>query len=236
MSVVRLYRMIPTGDTELLLASGPHRAVVHPWCFPEALFSRQGFSSMPDGGTGTINDAEVKVPATHYLELAETLTPTGRPASITVSPTWYETKPEFCTIPLRNPHTGQTVLVEMDGSFASFVLYTGDAIQETPRRALAIEPMTCASDSFNHPGMGLKSGCCPENFSVACIMSQPPACERLENVLLARRTVLCIVQHVKKALNLPTQARKEAPRSQRGLPATIRDCMFVCAGEFVSRG
>ena len=92
MSVVRLYRMIPTGDTELLLASGPHRAVVHPWCFPEALFSRQEFSSMPDGGTGTINDAEVKVPATHYLELAETLTPTGRPASNTVSPTWYETK------------------------------------------------------------------------------------------------------------------------------------------------
>lgn len=28
-------------------------------------------------GTGTINDAEVKVPATHYLELAGTLTPTG---------------------------------------------------------------------------------------------------------------------------------------------------------------
>jgi len=31
----------------------------------------------------------------------------------------------------------------------------GDAIADAPRRALAIEPMTCATDAFNHPEWGL---------------------------------------------------------------------------------
>jgi aldose 1-epimerase len=44
----------------------------------------------------------------------------------------------------------------MDRSFSSIVVYTGDAIVDAPRRALAIEPMTCASDAFNHPEWGLK--------------------------------------------------------------------------------
>ncbi len=145
-------------------------------------------------GTETINDAEVKVPATHYLELAETLTPTGTLLPVeaigfgadryrTIGQTRFNhcflnlvrDQAGFCTICLRNPHTGQTVLVEMDGSFASFVLYTGDAIQEAPRRALAIEPMTCASDAFNHPEWGLKRLLPGEIFSgvyhiIACGM------------------------------------------------------------------
>jgi aldose 1-epimerase len=44
----------------------------------------------------------------------------------------------------------------MDRSFDAIVVYTGDAIAEAPRRALAIEPMTCASDAFNYPEWGLK--------------------------------------------------------------------------------
>jgi aldose 1-epimerase len=135
-------------------------------------------------GTGTINDAEVKVPATHYLELAETLTPTGTLVPVetiglvadryrVIGETRFNhcflnlmrDQAGFCTIPLRNPSTGHTVLVEMDRSFTSFVLYTGDAIQHAPRRALAIEPMTCASDAFNHPEWGLKRLLPGEAFS-----------------------------------------------------------------------
>jgi aldose 1-epimerase len=135
-------------------------------------------------GTGTINDAEVQVPATHYLELAETLTPTGTLVPVEaigfdadryrrIGQTRFNhcflnlvrDQAGFCTIPLRNPHTGQTVLVEMDASFTSFVIYTGDAIQHAPRRALAIEPMTCASDGFNHPEWGLKRLLPGEAFS-----------------------------------------------------------------------
>jgi aldose 1-epimerase len=44
----------------------------------------------------------------------------------------------------------------MDRSFSALVIYSGDAIADAPRRALAIEPMTCASDAFNHPEWGLK--------------------------------------------------------------------------------
>jgi aldose 1-epimerase len=35
-------------------------------------------------------------------------------------------------------------------------MYTGDAITNAARRALAIEPMTCATDAFNHPDWGLQ--------------------------------------------------------------------------------
>ena len=47
--------------------------------------------------------------------------------------------------------------VWMDGTFPYVVLYTGDALGADARRSLAIEPMTCATDAFNHPGWGLKS-------------------------------------------------------------------------------
>ncbi|ALA60746.1 hypothetical protein NITMOv2_4371 [Nitrospira moscoviensis] len=43
----------------------------------------------------------------------------------------------------------------MDQSFSAIVVYTGDAIPRAARQALAIEPMTCASDAFNHPEWGL---------------------------------------------------------------------------------
>ena len=47
--------------------------------------------------------------------------------------------------------------VWMDEAFNYVVLYSGDPLPETHRRrSLAIEPMTCASDAFNHPEWGLK--------------------------------------------------------------------------------
>ena len=143
-----------------------------------------GFHPYFTVGTQTVNEAEVKVPAADYLELADTLAPTGRLLrvdTIGFRADQYRRIGEtrfnhcflnlvrdttgLCTIPFRNPNTGRTVSLEMDTSFTSFVLYTGDAIQNAPRRALAIEPMTCASDAYNHPQWGLKRLSPEEAFS-----------------------------------------------------------------------
>lgn len=45
----------------------------------------------------------------------------------------------------------------MDGNFPYLVLYTGDALGPDARRALAVEPMTCATDAFNHKGWGART-------------------------------------------------------------------------------
>lgn len=44
----------------------------------------------------------------------------------------------------------------MDGNFPYLVLYTGDALGPDARKALAVEPMTCATDAFNRPEWGLR--------------------------------------------------------------------------------
>lgn len=71
----------------------------------------------------------------------------------------------YSTASLRNPASGRTVDIIMDRSFSAVVVYTGDAIADAPRRALAIEPMTCASDAFNHPEWGLKRLLPDETFA-----------------------------------------------------------------------
>jgi aldose 1-epimerase len=133
-----------------------------------------GFHPYFTVGTAMVDEMEVKIPARHYLEMADTLAPTGTllPVQATdFSADQYRrigamrfnqcfvnlirNEAGICTVPLRNPDTGRTVSIEMDTSFTAFVLYTGDAIQQAPRRGLAIEPMTCASDAFNHPEWGL---------------------------------------------------------------------------------
>jgi aldose 1-epimerase len=62
----------------------------------------------------------------------------------------------MATASLRHPSNGRGVDVVMDRAFTALVVYTGDTIPGAPRRALAIEPMTCATDAFNHPDWGLK--------------------------------------------------------------------------------
>jgi aldose 1-epimerase len=50
----------------------------------------------------------------------------------------------------------QSLTVWLDNTFSYVVLYSGDPLPESHRRrALAIEPMTCGSDAFNHPDWGL---------------------------------------------------------------------------------
>lgn len=134
-----------------------------------------GFHPYFTVGVAPLDEAEAKIPAAGYLEFNEQLAPTGR--VIAAAGTEWDYR-EFqrigsrrfnhcylglerdaagmATVSLRHPDSGRTIDVVMDGAFSAVVVYTGDAIAGAPRRALAIEPMTCATDAFNHPDWGLK--------------------------------------------------------------------------------
>lgn len=59
-------------------------------------------------------------------------------------------------IRLSDAATGKSLAVWLDAAFDYVVLYSGDPLPESHRRrALAIEPMTCGADAFNHPEWGL---------------------------------------------------------------------------------
>jgi len=61
-------------------------------------------------------------------------------------------------IRLSDPDTGKSLAVWLDSAFNYVVLYSGDPLPDSHRRrALAIEPMTCGSDAFNHPEWGLEA-------------------------------------------------------------------------------
>jgi aldose 1-epimerase len=116
-----------------------------------------------------IDEAHAKIPATRYLEF-QNLVPTGKILSTEGSPLDFQksrvigqTKFNQCFTELTrdsqglawaeltNPRTGFQVKVWMDESFPFLVVYSGDAIGDADaRRSLAIEPMTCATDAFNH--------------------------------------------------------------------------------------
>jgi aldose 1-epimerase len=54
------------------------------------------------------------------------------------------------------PDGSRTVIIWMDQSFDYVVLYSGDTLPPShQRRALAIEPWTCAPNAFNYPERGL---------------------------------------------------------------------------------
>ena len=135
-------------------------------------------------GTSVIDEAEVQIPGTAYVEFNEQLVPTGRILSVTDTPWDYRRfrgigRQRFnhcfvqlerdtqgmATASLRHPASGRVIDMTMDQAFSAVVVYTGDAIADVPRAALAIEPMTCASDAFNHPEWGLKRLVASESFS-----------------------------------------------------------------------
>lgn len=61
-------------------------------------------------------------------------------------------------IRLGDVQTGRAITVSLDKSCSFVVLYSGDPLPEPHRRrSLAIEPMTCGTDAFNHPEWGLTS-------------------------------------------------------------------------------
>jgi aldose 1-epimerase len=133
-----------------------------------------GFHPYFTVGTATIDEAEARIPARGYLEFDERLAPTGRILEAVGEWDYRQFRrigsrrfnhcyveldrasDGSCTATLRDPSSGHSIDVVMDRSFSAVVVYTGDAIGDAPRRALAIEAMTCASDAFNHPDWGLK--------------------------------------------------------------------------------
>lgn len=71
-------------------------------------------------------------------------------------------------IRLISPDGSRAVTVWMDAAFNYVVLYSGDPLPDTlRRRSLAIEPMTCGSDAFNHPEWGLISLAVGQEFGGA---------------------------------------------------------------------
>lgn len=134
-----------------------------------------GFHPYFTVGMERIDDAEARIPGAGYLEFNDRLAPTGNILPATGTEWDYrQYRPVgtrrfnhcyvqlerdlqgFSRASLRNPKTGRTIDLVMDPSFSAVVVYTGDAIPGAARQALAIEPMTCASDAFNHPEWGLK--------------------------------------------------------------------------------
>ncbi|OQW33471.1 MAG: hypothetical protein A4E19_03485 [Nitrospira sp. SG-bin1] len=143
-----------------------------------------GFHPYFTVGTTVIDEAEVQIPGAAYVEFNERLVPTGKILNVTGTPWDYRRfrgigRQRFnhcyvqlerdtqgmATASLRHPVSGRVIDVTMDSAFSAVVVYTGDAIVDAPRAALAVEPMTCASDAFNHPDWGLKRLVPGESFS-----------------------------------------------------------------------
>jgi aldose 1-epimerase len=133
-----------------------------------------GFHPYFTVGTTAIDEAEATIPASGYLEFNDRLTPTG--VVLPVADTEWDYRDYrtigsrrfnhcylqlvrdpagWSTASLRNPRNRFTIEVAMDRAFTALVVYTGDAIPGAARQALALEPMTCATDALNHPEWGL---------------------------------------------------------------------------------
>ena len=143
-----------------------------------------GFHPYFTVGTAFIDEAEAKIPGAGYLEFNERLAPTG--TIVSVAGTEWDFRDYrpignrrfnhcyvhlerdaagMATASLRHNGSGRAIDIVMDRSFSAVVVYSGDAIAEAPRRAFAIEPMTCATDAVNHPEWGLKRLIPQETFS-----------------------------------------------------------------------
>lgn len=116
---------------------------------------------------GAAQDMVLQVPAADVQELHD-LVPTGR--QVPAGPLGLHGKP-LGTQRLNHCLTGLTrdaqgfariqandVVVWLDRAFSFVVLYTGDALGPDARRAVAIEPMTCGVDAFNHACPRLAAG------------------------------------------------------------------------------
>ncbi len=143
-----------------------------------------GFHPYFTVGSSLIDEAEARIPCAGYLEFNERLAPTGSITNVTGTPWDYRQfravdrqrfnhcyvhlerdAQEMATASLRHVASGRVIDVVMDAAFSALVVYTGEAIADTPRAALAIEPMTCATDAFNHTEWGLKRLAPDETFS-----------------------------------------------------------------------
>lgn len=133
-----------------------------------------GFHPYFVAGAKTIDECDVLIPASGLIEFNERLLPTGKINAVAGTEWDYRSfRPigsrrfNHCytrlerngagtaTACLRHPASGRVISIAMDAAWSAIVVYSGDAIAGHARRALAIEPMTCATDAFNHPEWGL---------------------------------------------------------------------------------
>ncbi len=150
-----------------------------------------GFHPYFTVGPAVVDEAEAKIPGAGYLEFNERLVPTGTIVDASGTEWDYRDYRQIgsrrfnhcyvqlerdaegmATASLRHVGSGRTIDIVMDRSFSAVVVYTGDAIADAPRRALAIEPMTCATDALNHPEWGLKRLLPGETFA-GCYLVRP---------------------------------------------------------------
>lgn len=143
-----------------------------------------GFHPYFTVGIALVDEAEAKIPGAGYVEFNERLAPTGtiiaaagtdwdyrdyRPiGSRRFNHCYVQLEHDaegMATASLRHVGSGRIIDIVMDRSFSAVVVYTGDAIADAPRRAFAIEPMTCATDAFNHPEWGVKRLVPEETFA-----------------------------------------------------------------------
>lgn len=134
-----------------------------------------GFHPYFTVGTGLVDEAQVRIPAAGLLEFNDRLLPTGRILPVSGTDWDYRVarpigarrfnhcyvqlereRDGTATASLHHAGTGRTIDVVLDQAYSALVVYTGDAIPGAARRALAIEPMTCATDAFNHQEWGLQ--------------------------------------------------------------------------------
>lgn len=132
-----------------------------------------GFHPYFTVGSERVNDDTLTLPFAEVLEM-ERFIPTGTVFSVEEAALdWHTPRPigdqvfNHCFLTperesdglawVRLSGNGCTVGVWMDAAFDYVVLYTGENMPPAyQRRSLAIEPMTCGSDAFNHPEWGLR--------------------------------------------------------------------------------
>jgi aldose 1-epimerase len=115
---------------------------------------------------GGVEGVELEVPAGKLVEFAGLL-PTGRVVDVPAALDFRQPRPvggmrlNHCLTGLAPGPDGFSrvrvgdVEVWMGDAFSHVVLYTGDALGPDARKAVAVEPMTCATDALNHPEWGL---------------------------------------------------------------------------------
>ena len=133
-----------------------------------------GFHPYFTVGGETINDTILHLPMASTLEFVDMI-PTGRVLPVDGTPFDFRTprpigETVFNTcflnpqrkadgrvhIRLSHPTNARTLTLWMDAAFDYLVVYSGDPLPPAHRRrSLALEPMTCGSDAFNHPEWGL---------------------------------------------------------------------------------
>jgi aldose 1-epimerase len=133
-----------------------------------------GFHPYFTVGSERVDADLLHLPMESMLEL-EQLIPTGRILPLDNSAYDFrqprpigDTRLNTCYLnPLRDPdgllrlrlsaaERDRAVTIWLDQSFNYVVVFSGDGLPAAhARRALAIEPMTCAADAFNHPEWGL---------------------------------------------------------------------------------